>query len=531
MACTALVVGGIFFAKWYKGNVATLNDKELLKASEIVKILGKSGIMLEEDAVTDASKYTVTDMDASGNEYQLTPTVYLGKAIGDSDGDFEDSRPPAEHDVRVLIYETKHYVGGLSDKFPKMDDAFGIYDPNGYYYADPVREINGKNIKMVFMPAVEEPIIGNSDDGWEPNDEENEAMHVYAENIMAMSALRNEVFSVLCEKAFNIRTETYLGESEHWRVMSPVEYYYEELDVDMFGYDTSSFSSGYVLFQRKDGDIDDTYIFSVMFSAGGTHTDSSNTGFEFVESDEYPGWYELKHLNYSNFYNNFVPGKTNYIISVTDVTGIPEEIVLVPEGTEYDWEANAVKSNAYKETELYKTIEPAVETYLRESFDDHIDIKAVEIFSWHEQNEGLAAEFSCNVVYNYYNMDTEKVDYLEHLKALKEKDEEYTELYETYKKYYLSPKMEERYLRVALRDPEQVRAEDTVISSTADGKVLCLYYKDYHSGNWTPLKANIEWLLDRHERDSIVYESGSKHVLHTSEVTTSDDYEGVRVHI
>ena len=92
-------------------------------------------------------------------------------------------------------------------------------------------------------------------------------------------------------------------------------------------------------------------------------------------------------------------------------------------------------------------------------------------------------------------------------------------------------KMEERYLRVALRDPEQVRAEDTVISSTADGKVLCLYYKDYHSGNWTPLKANIEWLLDRHERDSIVYESGSKHVLHTSEVTTSDDYEGVRVHI
>ncbi|MBR5228659.1 MAG: M56 family metallopeptidase [Firmicutes bacterium] len=520
--CVMLVLAGIGVAVWYKGDGYNVNKKEIITASEIVRILENEGIYLEKDSSTDLSQFAVTDIDAAGNEYKLTPKIYIGKAKGDvSYMAGQEERFPAEHEVRVLFYESKHYVGGLQSLYPRMEDAFGLYDPNNMFYANNAKEINGKNIKVVFTTVMEEPIYWDSAAGEEPTDEENEAVFDYWEALTARNKLQSDVFKVLFEKAFNGRTQIYEGESENWKAMIPVKTFNEEVDIDLLGYDTSSYAEGYVLLQPKNENTLDAAIYEFRFE---NNTMSSTSGMALKESEAYPGWYEVPNANYSSVYDRITAGASRYYVDITSLLGNKENIVLVPEGTEYDWIAGKMEAEAYKATELYKAVKPALTEYVKKQLGDYIDIKNVEINDWEAEANNMAAEFTCHVVYNYYNTDVEKIEYIQFIKEHAKGD--YSALYDQYKGYYLAPKVERLNLRVSIKDPGQLDSNVTVIPSTLESGVLALYETSYGGGGAKLFNLTIESFLNPYASLKIVYEPGSKHVLHRSEVSARLDESG-----
>lgn len=511
--CVLLVIAGIGVASWYKGDGYNVNKKALITTSEVVRILENNGITLEKDNSIDPKEYTVTDIDASGNEYQLTPKAYVGKAVGDI-SQWAKEREPAEHDVRVLIYEMQHYEGGKNCEYPRMSDAFPNYVTRDYDFYTNTSVLDGKNIRMVFMKTTEQPPTDYETD--EEIEEYNRAVLTDYEGAVAMAQLKKDIYEVLFEKAFNGKTEIYTGESENWKVMMPIKQFNEKLDIDMVSYSTSGNAEGYMLFQRKDGETASSKVYSLSFYAGGSSSVSNSMGESLVESEEYPGWYKFRNLENGSFYDNFVAGKSRYSVSITDGSGVPEFIVLVPEGTEYDWEKGKKELEVYKETALYKAAEPAITEYIKSRLTDYIDIKEVEIFDWRVKDGGKAAEFSCNVVYNYYNTDVEKVDYIQFVKEHAKGD--YSNLYETYEEYYLSSKLEELNLKVYVKNPTEIGADETVIPSALESGVLSLYNNPLGADE-SIYNLTIDSFLNPYGSLKIVYEPGSKHVLHRSEVS------------
>ena len=510
--CAVLAVAGIAGAIVKKGGGSSLNDKELLKTSDVVRLLEKNGIELKTEKAVNTSDYQIKSLDLNNNEITVKPSVYLGTGKGDETEAyyFADERLPEERDVAVLIYELDHYVGGTLDKYPQY-----IQDGEDYFISN-IRNneciIRGKNIVIIFVNTASYP-----EDGFDLDTLEGVEIHAdYYNGLLAARDLRERILDILFEKAFNGEVVHFYGESENWEVMMPVRCFYNEADIDLLGYNTNQYASGEILFKKKTGNIEDALIYGLEI---GNSRNSADTGIDFVPAEQYEGWYYLDYpISETNSLNSLYAKTQTYSITLTDESGIPETIVAVREGSAYEQDTAAAEEKAkMRETELYKAVVPAMEDAIRSEYEPYVNIEKIVVADWYMDDiSDDSAELTLNVMYSLYNKDLTRVDYLEELKV-----DSSEEIYQHYSEDYLASKMATLYYEVDVKTAEKVLANEYVISNTYKDGVICIEDVSPLTDQGDPV-FDIYRFLDIYEKSDLVFEPGSKRVLHTSEVSVVD---------
>ena len=263
----------------------TLNDEVLLTTEQVEQLLKDNGVNLVSDDSFNVDNFTYIWERSDTEKSEFKPAAYKIDGIDD---------------VEILIYEFDEYISSniayssMSEASEQLPDGFDFYS------------VYGKNIAVSPVP------LKNLD--YEDNTGNSEAAQDSV-SAKALSKLRDDIFEILYNNAFNGKDLTYEGSKDGWSVIADVRQFKNIYSEGTSRDSISEYASGEV-FVKRDGaqSVKDVLTEIPTFTWNGNIKLSKEAIDSLTKSDEHNGYFKISAISGNS--NAFKYGTKSYTANI-----------------------------------------------------------------------------------------------------------------------------------------------------------------------------------------------------------------------
>lgn len=237
----------------------TLNDEVLLTTEQVEQLLKDNGIDLTRDNNFDVSKFTYVVSRSDTDKPEFKPTAYIYKINGGTE------------DAMILIYELDEYIS-FNGVYVSLSDA----KANLLIKDDAVC---GKNIIVWPLYYVDE-------------------LENQADSVESVIDIKNKIFDILYNNAFNGKDLTYEGSKDGWSVIADVRQFKNIYSEGTSRDSVSEYAFGEV-FIKRDGaqSAEDVLAQMSSFTWDGDIEFPKEAIAPLTESEEHPGYFRISPIS------------------------------------------------------------------------------------------------------------------------------------------------------------------------------------------------------------------------------------------